>query len=221
MKNIVIIPARGGSKRLPEKNIKILGGKPLLTHSIDYAKTFSFIDDIVVSTDCKNIKKVAEQSNVKIIDRPAELAGDMTSTIEVLQHAVTYLKLNDEDNVILLQATNPLRPQSLLKDAIEIYIENEIESLFTVSRDNHKLGKIKNNKFSPFNYKFGMRSQDMEPLFYENGLLYITKKHLIDKGIIMNEKSYPLFVEGHLGNVDIDDQYDFDFAEFVLTKLNI
>ncbi|MRI62417.1 acylneuraminate cytidylyltransferase family protein [Ornithobacterium rhinotracheale] len=219
MKNIVVIPARGGSKRLPEKNIKMLGGKPLLTHSIDYAKTFDFIDDIVVSTDCNNIKEVAKQSSVRIIDRPAELAGDFTSTVEVLQHAVTTLNLDKDDNIILLQATNPLRPKKLLEEAMKIYTTNSYNSLFTVSRDTHKLGKIKGDKFIPFNYEFGMRSQDMEPLYYENGLLYITKKQLIDKGIIMNEESYPLFVEGHLGNIDIDDQYDFDFAEFVLSKL--
>ncbi|MGV4478988.1 cytidylyltransferase domain-containing protein [Ornithobacterium rhinotracheale] len=219
MKNIVIIPARGGSKRLPEKNIKILGDKPLLTHSIDYAKTFDFIDEIVVSTDCSKIKEIAKLSGVKIIDRPDELAGDYVSTVKVLQHVVTNLKLKNNDNIILLQATNPLRPKHLLREAYEIYIQNNYDSLFTVSKDSHKLGKIVNNKFIPFNYEFGMRSQDMEPLYYENGLLYISKKHLIDAGIIMNEKSFPLFIEGHLGNVDIDDQYDFDFAEFILNKL--
>ncbi|MGQ3558622.1 acylneuraminate cytidylyltransferase family protein [Ornithobacterium rhinotracheale] len=219
MKNIVIIPARGGSKRLPEKNIKELGGKPLLTHSIDYAKSFDFIDDIIVSTDCDKIKEVATQAGAKVIDRPEELSGDFVPTVAALQHVAEALNLGDNDNIILLQATNPLRPKNLLKEAMEIYTQNNYKSLFTVSRDAHKLGKIKNHKFIPFNYEFGMRSQDMEPLYYENGLLYITKKHLINKGIIMNEESYPLFVEGHLGNIDIDDQYDFDFAEFVLSKL--
>lgn len=223
MKNIAIIPARGGSKRLPEKNIKLLNNKPLLVYTIDYAKSFDFIDEIIVSTECADIKNVALNENVTVIDRPEHLATDFTPTIDVLQHVVNQMEdISDNDNIILLQATNPLRPKHLLFEALTAMNNDaaKVDSLFTVSRNHHKLGKIKDHKFIPFNYKFGQRSQDMEPLYFENGLLYISKKHLIDKGILFNEESLPFFVEGHWGNIDIDDQNDFDYAEFWVKKLN-
>ena len=90
--------------------------------------------------------------------------------------------------------------------------------MFTVSRDHKKLGKIKDHKFEPFNYKIGQRSQDLEPLYYENGLLYITKAALIKQNIIFNESSYPYIVNHKFANVDIDTQEDFDYAEYILTK---
>jgi N-acylneuraminate cytidylyltransferase len=79
----------------------------------------------------------------------------------------------------LLQPTNPLRPENLLREAYQVYDENCYDSLFTVTRNNQKFGKIKNNKFVPFNYEIGQRSQDLEPIFFENGLLYITNSKSI------------------------------------------
>ena len=88
----------------------------------------------------------------------------------------------------------------------------------TVSRDEHKLGKIEDGKFMPFNYKPGKRSQDLEPLYFENGLLYIAKASLIQEGILMNEKSFPMLVNHPFSKVDIDTKEDFDYAEFLYNK---
>ena len=115
-KTIAIIPARGNSKRLPGKNTKFLGGIPLLAHSIKYAQQFSFIDDIYVSTDNLEIKKVAVQFGAKVIDRPAEISGDFEPTVSALKHVLESLTYEVE-NVILLQPTNPLRPENLLEKA--------------------------------------------------------------------------------------------------------
>ncbi|WP_291102542.1 MULTISPECIES: cytidylyltransferase domain-containing protein [unclassified Flavobacterium] len=233
MKTIAIIPARGGSKRLPNKNILLLGGIPLIAHSILYAKKNSaIIDEIYVSTDDEAIKNIALQYGAKVVDRPESLSGDFEPTVSALQHVVESLDF-EVVNVILLQPTNPLRPQNLLKEAFEIYQKGNYDSLFTVSKNHQKLGKIEHNKFIPFNYEIGQRSQDLHPLYFENGLLYISKAKLIlpldlacpersrrarGDSKIISENAYPYEVDSVFTNVDIDTQEDLDYAEYLIGK---
>ena len=219
MKTIAIIPARGGSKRLPQKNILQLGGIPLIAHSILYAQANSkIIDEIYVSTDDKQIKEIALQYGVKVIDRPATISGDLVPTVSALKHALE--SIDDEvENIILLQPTNPLRPLNLLKEAFDNYEKEGKESLFSVSRSEQKLGKISDNQFIPFNYKIGQRSQDLEPFFYENGLLYITKANLILEKIIISENAFPFEVNHIFANIDIDTKEDLEYAEYLYQKI--
>lgn len=214
--NLAIIPARGGSKRLPNKNTMLLGGMPLIVHSINYAKENN-IDDIIVSTDDKNIKEIAIKYDVKVIDRPTHLATDISPTVDSLKHVLENIEESYE-NVILLQPTNPLRPKKLLKNAIKVFENGNYDSLMTVSRDEHKLGKIINNRFLPFNYKIGQRSQDLDPLYFEDGLLYITKVQTILKGVMVGEKNFPYIVNNPCSRVDIDTQTDFEYAEYLLRR---
>ncbi len=217
-KTIAIIPARGGSKRLPNKNILSFGGIPLIAHSILYAKDNThIIDEIYVSTDDEKIKEIALEFGAKVIIRPQSISGDNEPTISSLQHVLLSIEENIE-NVILLQPTNPLRTKNLLEDCYKKFIDLQSESLFTVSKNEHKLGKIIDNKFIPFNYEIGQRSQDLEPLFYENGLLYITKAKSILEDKIITQNAYPYLVNHIFAKVDIDTQEDFDYAEYLLNK---
>lgn len=219
MKTIAIIPARGGSKRLPQKNIKLLGEYPLLVHSILYAQeNKQIIDEIYVSTDDNEIKKIALQFGAKVIDRPQSLSGDFEPTISALKHVLESIE-RDVENVVLLQPTNPLRPESLLQDAFAIYQKGNYDSLFTVSRNHQKFGKIKDKKFIPFNYTIGQRSQDLEPLFFENGLLYVSKASLILNNIIISQNAFPFDINHIFANVDIDFPEDFDYAEYLIQKM--
>jgi CMP-N-acetylneuraminic acid synthetase len=219
MKTIAIIPARGGSKRLPSKNLLLLGGIPLLAHSILYAqRNPSSIDDIYVTTDNAAIKKVALQYGASVIDRPDTLSGDFEPTISCVQHVLDSIP-DAVESVVLLQPTNPLRPENLLQEAFERYQRGAADSLFTVTRNHQKLGKIENDCFEPYNYTIGQRSQDLEPLYYENGLLYITKASLIREGKIFSENSIPYEVNHIFATVDIDTQDDLDYAAFLLQKL--
>ena len=222
---IAIIPARGGSKRLPGKNVQFLGGIPLIAHSILYAqKNGHIIDEVYVSTDCEDIKKIALDYGAKVIDRPETLSGDHEPTISALKHVLESIETAVE-NVVLLQATNPLRPANLMKEAFEIYKKENYDSLFSVTRNHQKLGKIVANKFEPFNYTIGQRSQDLDPLFFENGLLYITKAALIlpldcaraDSKII-SENAFPFEVNHIYANVDIDTLEDLEYAEYLINK---
>lgn len=218
-KTIAIIPARGGSKRIPEKNIQLFGGIPLLVHSINYAKQQDFIDAIYVSTNDEEINKIALQFGARVIDRPEHLSGDLEPTVSALKHVLESI---DElvENVILLQPTNPLRPQNLLREAFDIYQKGNYDSLFTVSRNYQKFGKIVANKFIPFNYTIGQRSQDLEPIYFENGLLYIMKAKAIAENKIITDNAFPLEVNHIFANIDIDTQEDLDYAEYLYNNNN-
>lgn len=220
MKFVSIIPARGGSKRFPGKNIHPFMGIPLIAHSIRYSQQCEGVSCTFVSTDDEEIKKVSLKYGARIIDRPAEYAGDHATTASAMKHAVQYLigKGVEFEYVILLQATNPLRPKGLLDEATKIIEKGENDSLFTVNRSEKKLGKIIDGRFVPWNYKFGMRSQDMDPLYYENGLLYITSKELLLQEIIEGPYAYPLIVDHPFGEVDIDTMEDFHYAEYVINQ---
>ncbi|TQI71532.1 N-acylneuraminate cytidylyltransferase [Gramella sp. Hel_I_59] len=217
-KTLAIIPARGKSKRLKGKNLLCLGPDTLLEHSIKYAlANRDIIDKIIVSTDDENIKKKALLYDVEVINRPEDLATDTATTADALLHVLESI---DElfDNIILLQPTNPLRPGDLLKNSFKIFRKEQHDSLFTVSLNNQKFGKIDNGIFKPFNYVPGQRSQDLEPLFYENGLLYIARVDAVKKGDLISEKSFPYVVEHPFAQVDIDLQEDLDFADFLYKK---
>jgi N-acylneuraminate cytidylyltransferase len=214
--SVFIIPARGGSKRLPGKNLKQLGSIPLIEHSINYAKQNSDIaKDIIVTTNSNAIKSFALANDVEVIDRPEDISEDNSTTVSALKHVLTSTD-GKFDTVILLQPTNPLRPKQLLKNAFKNFKENNCDSLMTVSLNDKKLGKIKDGKFEPYTYQMGQRSQDLEPLYYENGLLYISKSHLILNDKILGENNFPFIVEHPFASVDIDTIEDLNYAEFIV-----
>lgn len=222
MKNIAIIPARGGSKRLPNKNILLLDGIPLIAHSIIFAQNNpSIVNDIFVTTDDEEIKEISLKFGAKVIDRPSELSGDLDSTVSALKHCLEVINDAQIENVILLQPTNPLRPEDLISKAFEVYKEKKCDSLFTVSRNHQKFGKIVNNEFVPFNYEIGQRSQDLDPIFFENGLLYISKVQNILKDTIISQNAFPFELNHEFASVDIDTEDDFDYAEYLLNKSKI
>ena len=219
IKNIAIIPARGGSKRFPGKNIALLNSIPLLVHSIQYAKkNNNIIDEVYVTTDSDEISKVALKHGAQVIKRPHYLSGDLEPTVTSLKHALTQLSATVE-TVVLLQATNPLRPNSLLQECFTAFKNGDFDSAMTVSRNEQKFGKINNGKFVPFNYTFGQRSQDLEPLYFENGLLYISKASLISNEEILGKNNIPFVINHPFANVDIDVEEDLAYAEFILNQI--
>lgn len=217
-KNVVVIPLRSDSKRLPKKNLKLLGGIPLFIHSIRYAQMYPEIcHNIVISTDDDEIKEIAAKESVLVLDRPKGLAGDLTPTSEVLRHVLVNLE-EEFDNIILLQVTNPFRMEELLSKAYGIFEQGNYDSLISVSKNEQKFGKIINRNYVPYNYTFGQRSQDLEPLYFENGQLYITKSSLIMKGNIIGKNNYAFIDNNPLAKIDIDSEEDFELAEYYYQK---
>jgi N-acylneuraminate cytidylyltransferase len=209
-----LIPARAHSKRFLGKNLTIFLEIPLIAHSIKYALAQKEIDRVIVSTDCQEIKSISLEFGAEVIDRPVELATDLSPTIATMQHALEQLD-GDIEYFVLLQPTNPLRPKGLFSEAIEEMKKNNQKSLFAVSPLKKKIGHIDHGKFTPLNYIPGMRSQDLRPSYYENGLLYITHRDLIKEGIIFDQNSYTMIVDHPYGQVDIDTPDDLCYAEFI------
>jgi CMP-N-acetylneuraminic acid synthetase len=217
----VIIPARANSKRLPGKNMKFLGDKPLIQYSIDFALNNFSKDDIWVNSDDQEILKFAKQKGVNTLVRPDNLATDFSKTVDVLKHQLNYFKKQNIicDAIILLQPTNPFREDDLLKNAIKKFQESGRNSLATFSVSEKKLGKIEDGFFKPTNYTPGQRSQDLEKYYFENGLLYITKCDSILVGKIITDDVFLLICESLGSTVDIDELEDFIFAESLLKLL--
>jgi CMP-N-acetylneuraminic acid synthetase len=214
----VIIPARANSKRLPGKNMKVLGDKPLIQYSIDFALNYFSEDAVWVNSDDQEILKFAKQKGINTLVRPDNLATDFSTTVDVLKHQIDYFKKQNIicDAIILLQPTNPFRENDLLKKAIKKFEESGRSSLATFSVSEKKLGKIEDEFFKPTNYIPGQRSQDLEKLYFENGLLYITKCDSILGGEVITNDVWPLVCSTLESTVDIDYLEDFVFAESLL-----
>ena len=215
---LIIIPARAGSKRIKGKNTKSFNGFPLIEHSIKYAQSY-IGGDIIISTDDKQIESIAEQYNVPIIWRNESLAQDQTPTTDVVKDVIERVN-KTYDFIVLLQPTNPLRPKDMFDKALELLLEKESDSLLTVSLSEHKLGKIKHSAFKPYTYEFGQRSQDLEPLYYENGLLYVCSYELAKNGKLMSENPTAMLIEHPFGSVDIDTELDWKWAELISKEYN-
>ena len=219
METIAIIPARGGSKRLPGKNLAMLGDRNLLEHSIAFAKANStYIDAIIISTDNDKIADVARKNKVQVVQRPLALSDDRSPTVDALKHVLEQPEYSRVKTVVLLQPTNPLRPESLLDDAMKLWNEKKLDTLFTCSKLEQKFGSIQNNQFTPKNYSFGQRSQDLEPLYFENGLLYISSAESIKKGEMIAINHFSMIVDHEYAVIDIDQAKGLDFARYIWQK---
>ena len=217
-KNIIaIIPARGGSKGLPHKNLLSFNGEPLVVHSINYAKECSLVNTVYVSTDDDEIASVSSHSGASIIQRPSELSGDTATTESAIEHVLSTLEVKP-DIIILLQATSPFRPKKSLKVALDKFIKNSFDSLLSIS-PTHKFFWLidKNNNINPkYNYLNRPRRQDLkkdEMSFIENGSLYIfTYEHFISlKNRLGGKIGYIEFNEKY--SHEIDTELDFNFLE--------
>jgi CMP-N-acetylneuraminic acid synthetase len=214
----VLIPARGGSKRLPGKNLLPLAGMPLITHTIRYAKKFGVLfNSICVSTDDERIAIEANREGAKVIMRPTEFATDEATSASVAMHALNEMPENTR-SVVLLQPTNPLRPVGMMEHLLDAYQIGSYDSMFTVSPLHKKAGHIQGKRFVPVNYGFGQRSQDNEQLYFENGLAYISSIDVIRQNKIIGENHGTLLVDHVYGNVDIDTKDDFEFATYLFEK---
>jgi N-acylneuraminate cytidylyltransferase len=216
-----IIPARGGSKRFPGKNVALLNDKPLINYSIEYSLKQVLINKTFVSTDDAIIAAVSEKAGANVLKRPAIIAQDDTPTAEVVRyHCVEWENIGKlPDWIILFQPTNPLRPQNLIFEALSKLQESKRDSLVTFSPLKRKYGIIENEQYIPENYYLGKRMQDIKERFFENGLLYIVKGSIALQGNLFGDNPYPLITNCIESEVDIDEPQDMIFAEAILKIL--
>lgn len=204
--NIVgIIPARGGSKGIPRKNLKLIAGKPLIVWSIESAKKSKLLNDFFVSTEDEEISRVAKRSGAKVINRPARLATDEASVLSVLHHAAKKTKA---DAILLLQPTSPIRGKSLIDDCIKEFINAKADSLATGFMC----------KYIPYGTKTKtFRRQDYKGFFYDDGNIYILKKDLLEQELKKGKKALEVIISKE-ENFEIDDETDLFIAGKILER---
>lgn len=227
---LAIIPARGGSKGLPDKNIKLLCGKPLIGWTISQAKASKYIDEIFVTTDCLKIANVAEQFGIKVpFLRPKELATDSASSMDVVDHVLSYFKEEGKhfDYIILLEPTSPLRKKEDLDAAIKLAVDNEtsdgVVSLGEVHMEHPMIVKKINEKGKITSYidevKKITQRQQADKAYFPYGVIYMIKSEVFkrEKAFYTNNIT-PYFIE-RWQNYEVDDIYDFIAIESILNKI--
>ena len=219
MRIAAIIPARGGSKGVLGKNIRLLNNKPLITYSIEQAIQSSFITDVYVSTDDQSIKRVAMNSGAKVICRPDGISGDIASSESALLHVLETVEI-EFDYIVFLQCTSPIRQPADIDNAIKTIMKEEADSLLSVVHDHSFLWKEENGQGMSVNYDYTARPrrQDMALQYRENGSIYVVKPEILRKHNNRLGGKIVLFPMADDSAVDIDTEHDLLIAESILQR---
>ena len=217
---VALIPARGGSKRLPRKNVRPFAGKPLLQYSIALAQAIDRIDRCVVSTEDSEIAEVARRCGAEVIERPLELADDRATTASAVIHALERMRTGGDmpEALVLLQPNCPLRPRALVVEALDLLAAGGCDSVVSVTSYHHKVGNINDGLFVP-EYQPGTRSQEMPLRYFENGLVYAAwSRTVLEGGNLFGARVRPLITDPMYALGDIDTALDLEVAEFLFQK---
>jgi CMP-N-acetylneuraminic acid synthetase len=229
-KILAVIPARGGSKGVPRKNIRPICGKPLIAYTIEVALAVRHIlHRIIVSTDDPEIVEISRRYGAEVpFIRPAELAGDQVPTLPVLQQAVSHVEEEDRltlDWVLLLQPTSPLRTARDIEAALNLAYEGSCDSVISVVRvfAEHPIPmkRIENNRLLPYiiEEKEGTRRQDYQPPAYlRNGAIYLTRRDVLMKHDSIWGRTIQPYIMPPERSVNIDEELDLRMAEIVLQE---
>lgn len=219
---LALIPARGGSKGIKDKNITDLGGKPLIAYSLECGLNSEYVDSVVVTTDSERIAEVARQCGTRVpFLRPAELASDTAKTLDAVLHAVRTLEQMGEryDLLLLLQPTQPLRTSEDVDGAIRAYFANGCEDLVSVCEvSDHPIlirtieqGRLHNL----LSCSSTCRRQDMPAYYRINGCIYINAVARLNENTSFNDNPVP-YVMQKSHSVDIDEPIDLEMARLQL-----
>ena len=224
---IAIIPARGGSKGVPGKNIKMLHGKPLIAYTIEAALEAESVTEVIVSTDDEAIAEVARKYGAKVpFLRPKELATDNAQAIDAYIYTIEQLNLKGHtiSDFMVLLPTTPLRVSNDIDEAVTLYKNKNADSVISYVEGCSPLTGFKYlNKDNSFEAIFEdslANRQDMRMAYQPNGAVYVFKLDLLKKGTYFSEKSYA-YVMPKRRSIDIDTLEDFAYAEFLLSRKEI
>ena len=222
MNIIAIIPARGGSKSIPQKNIINFCGKPLIAWTIEQAQESNSIYDVYVSTDDKEIADIAMDWGAKVIKRPQQLARDTSSSEEALLHALDHIeKKQAVDMVVFLQCTSPLREPEDIDNAVKQFLFYKADSLFSSTLfDDFCVWKKESDglRSITFDYKNRGRRQDREPYYLENGSIYIFKPEILQKHKNRLGGKIIMYMMPYWKSFEIDTWEDLEICEYFMQK---
>jgi len=220
MKTVAIIPARGGSKGIPRKNIKDFCGKPLISYIISTALNTPDLDRVIVSTEDQEIADISKKYGAEVpFLRPIELSRDETPTFPVIKHAIQYLEKEEKyfpDIVALLYPTSPLLSSDRIKEAIEM-MKTGLDSVVSVieSKGHYWIKNKDYQRLYPINIQ---NRQYTLPIFKENGAIYIVKRDLLIKQDILVGGKLKLLIMKKEESIDIDNSFDFEMAEYIMKQ---
>lgn len=231
MKILGIIPARGGSKEISRKNIKLLGGKPLLQYTSDIALKCELLDKVIVSSDDDAIIAVAKGLGISVpFKRPGDLAEDKSPTLPVIQHALKHFKNEgvEYDAICLLQVTSPMRTFASLNSALKKFIQNDVDSLVSVREvpdeyNPHWTFTCNENQhlqIATGEKEIIARRQDLPKAYHRDGSIYITKTSVILDNNSLYGKTTAYIENKEPSFVNIDNLEDWKKAENLFNRLN-
>ena len=223
-----MITARGGSKGIPRKNIKELGGKPLIAWTIEAVKQSKYLDDCVLSTDDVEIAEIAKKFGCRVpFMRPLELATDQAKSIPVVQHTLTWLKENEDqefDYIMILQPTSPFRTASDIDESIKKAVDTNADSVMSMMKlvdfSAPKLKVLDGDIIKPWADTEGKQSasrNELKDVYKRNCAIYLTKVPVLMAGDLFGEVSRAI-VMPNLRSADINTPEDFDYAEFLARR---
>ena len=215
---LAIIPARGGSKRLPRKNVLDLHGKPLMGWSIEAGLKSKYIDKVIVTSDDVEILDIAKDAMVEVIRRPTELASDTSTTFDAIKHTINSIE--KYNYIVLLQPTSPLRTAKHIDEAIELLVNKKADSVVSVCKTDHSpmWSNILPSDGSMTNFVKddirNMRSQDLGIFYRLNGAIYIcnTNKFLDEKSFFLKDNAFAYKMDRDV-SIDIDRAIDLKIAK--------
>ena len=226
MNAISIITARGGSKGIPRKNIKLLNNKPLVYYSIHASINSKLIKNTYVTTEDNEIAEISLNYGAKIIKRPIELSKDESSSVDTILHSLDYLEETDKlpEFFVLLQPTSPLRTSEDIDNAINLFIENDCNALVSVCKLDHssmlnfsiKNNYLKNNCDESY---FNTRRQELPTLYSPNGAIYIITSRALRKSKSFFPKKTIPYIMPKEKSIDLDTPFDFKLAELLLKDM--
>lgn len=223
-KIIGIVPARGSSKRIPRKNIRLLAGKPLITYTIEAALGSKYINRTIVSTDNEEIATVSKKCGAEVIKRPKILSTGRAGTIDAIFHVLDILKRENYNPgiIVLLQPTSPSRTTGDINKALKLFLNSNSGSLISVSESRelpfwmhniNKKGFIKPLLGSKDHHK---QRQDLPKTYTVNGAIYITTPKNLHKYSGFHTKKTSPYIMPPEKSIDIDDEIDFKLAELII-----
>ena len=221
-RNLGIIPARGGSKGVYRKNIRLVCGQPLIAYTIKAAKESLLLTDFVTTTDDPEIEQVAKSFDSPIILRPPELAADKTPMIPVVRHVLETLP-EKYDNLVLLQPTSPLRNSQDIDAALRQLNESGADSIVSVYQveDHHpsRMYRLDNDVLIPYETESERRlRQELPSVYHRNGAIYACRTSLVlERNTLLGNHLRP-YIMPRDRSVNIDDELDLAFAEFLLLR---
>lgn len=219
---LALIPARGGSKGIPKKNLRLMNGKPLIAYAIENAKKSKYIRDVFVTTDSKEIEEVSKVYGAAVIKRDNELSSDLVTLDPVIYHAM--LKAEKEtgkfyDAVITLQPTSPLLNVETLDSAIEYFISGNFETVISVVNKPHLAWGVKDSELAPL-YSERKNRQELPPQYLETGAFVISKRNVVVPESRIGSKT-SVYEISEVESIDIDDRNDWLLAETLLKRKKI